>query len=138
MTSWLKDWWRGYSDVDIENVRRRVAESASPGSAIGMTSREYLALVENPVPPRHAIANPIDAFRIEDEARRAARNAIRAERGEAQIIDDIFAIRVRNNVPWKRLMEIAMKHAPEETKAALRDINTNDQAISGLMGELAK
>lgn len=57
---------------------------------------------------------------------------------EQRIIDSIFSIRVRNNIPWKCLIEIAMKHAPDETKAALRDINANDRAISDLMTELAK
>lgn len=59
-------------------------------------------------------------------------------RREAALIDEIFSVRVRNNIPWKRLIEIAMKHAPDETKAALRDINANDRAISDLMTELAK
>lgn len=57
---------------------------------------------------------------------------------EQQAIDEIFAIRVQNNVPWKRLMEIALKHAPEETRAVLREINANDRKISDLLGELAK
>lgn len=54
------------------------------------------------------------------------------------LIDEIFAVRVRNNVPWKRLMEIAFRHAPDETIAALREINENDQAVSRLVGELVK
>lgn len=54
------------------------------------------------------------------------------------IIDEIFIIRVQNNVPWKRLMEIAMKHAPDETRAVLREINENDRKVSDLLGELAK
>ena len=54
------------------------------------------------------------------------------------LVDSIFAIRVRNNVPWKRLMEIALKHAPDETRAVLREINANDRAVSDLLGELAK
>lgn len=55
-----------------------------------------------------------------------------------QIIDRIFAVRVRNNIPWKRLMEIALRHAPDEARAALREINENDRAISDLLGELVK
>lgn len=61
-----------------------------------------------------------------------------AEVSQQFIVDEIFDIRVKNNVPWKRLMEIALKHAPEETKAVLRDINANDRAVSDLLGELAK
>lgn len=58
--------------------------------------------------------------------------------GEQLLIDSIFKIRVANNIPWKRLMEIAMEHEPEETKAALRDINHNDRMISILVGDLTK
>lgn len=57
---------------------------------------------------------------------------------EQSTIDEIFAIRVANNVPWKRLMEIALKHAPDETRAVLREINENDRKVSDLLGELAK
>lgn len=57
---------------------------------------------------------------------------------EQDIIDEIFAVRVRNNIPWKRLMEIALKHAPDEARAALREINENDRTISDLLGELVK
>lgn len=57
---------------------------------------------------------------------------------EQDTINEIFAIRVANNVPWKRLMEIALKHAPDETRAVLREINANDRKVSDLLGELAK
>lgn len=57
---------------------------------------------------------------------------------DAEIIDLIFKTRVRNNIPWRRLMEIALKHAPDETKIALREINANDTVISTLIAELIK
>lgn len=57
---------------------------------------------------------------------------------DQEIIDQIFWVRVQNNVPWKSLMEIALEHAPEETKAVLREINKNDRKVSDLLGELAK
>lgn len=57
---------------------------------------------------------------------------------EQETIDQIFWVRVQNNVPWKRLMEIALEHAPEETKAVLREINKNDRKVSDLLAELAK
>jgi hypothetical protein len=57
---------------------------------------------------------------------------------EDEIIDTIFTLRIMNNIPWKRLMQIALKHAPDETKEVLRAINANDRAISDLLGELAK
>lgn len=56
---------------------------------------------------------------------------------EQQTIDMIFALRVRNNAPWKRLLEIALAHAPLETKAVLREIDQNDKQISRWMSELA-
>lgn len=135
MSNWLRDWWHGYghADVDLAKLRRRITANRPWGSATTMTSGEYRALVEN-----QTIKNHVDTLRIEGDALRAAREAIRAERDGLKIIDDIFAIRVRNNIPWKRLITIAMKHAPEETKAALREINANDRAISDLMSELAK
>jgi hypothetical protein len=57
---------------------------------------------------------------------------------EQEIVDKIFEIRVMNNVPWKRLMQIALAHAPEETKAVLREINLHDEAVVHLLGRLAK
>jgi hypothetical protein len=57
---------------------------------------------------------------------------------EQSTIDQIFEIRMRNNIPWKRLMEIALKHAPEEARDVLHQINKNDRAISDLMEKLEK
>jgi hypothetical protein len=53
------------------------------------------------------------------------------------LINAIFYIRVRNNIPWKKIMEIAMNHAPEETKKALKACRLNDQAICDLNEKLA-
>lgn len=55
---------------------------------------------------------------------------------DQDIIDSIFRVRVRNNDPWKRLLEIALTHAPAETHAVLREIAANDQTITTLMQEL--
>ena len=55
-----------------------------------------------------------------------------------EIIDHIFAVRVVNNVPWKKLMKIAFKYAPDEARAAMREVNGNDRRISDLVGELSK
>ncbi len=57
---------------------------------------------------------------------------------EQNLIDSIFDLRVRNNVPWKKLIEIAMNHAPEETKAALRDVRLNDLTITDLTRDLTR
>jgi hypothetical protein len=53
-----------------------------------------------------------------------------------QIIDRIFQVRVANNVPWKQLMKIALRVAPEETREVLRNIRLNDFYVTTLMGEL--
>lgn len=60
------------------------------------------------------------------------------ERRDEEIIDRITAIRTRNNIQWMRVLEIALEHAPEETKQVLKDINDNDRAISELLRDLTK
>lgn len=60
------------------------------------------------------------------------------ECGKQRTISKIGLIRSRNNDLWMKLLEIALETAPEETKAVLREINTNDRDISGLLAELAK
>jgi hypothetical protein len=57
---------------------------------------------------------------------------------EQEIIDLIFSTRVRNNLPWRKLLEIALRHAPDETRIVLREITANDKVVSTLMHELAK
>lgn len=57
---------------------------------------------------------------------------------DEDILDNILDIRVSNNVLWMRLVEIALKHAPEMTKATLREINVNDRVISDLLQDLAQ
>ena len=53
-------------------------------------------------------------------------------------IGKITSIRARNNDLWMRLLQIALEAAPDEAKEVLRQINENDRAVSGLLGELAK
>ena len=57
---------------------------------------------------------------------------------QQNLIDRIFEIRVQNNIPWKKLMEIAMESEPVLTKELLHQINANDRDISDLLGKLAK
>ena len=54
------------------------------------------------------------------------------------VIDKIFEIRVSNNIPWRRIMEIAIEHAPDETAAVLAQVLENDREISGWMDALGK
>ncbi len=57
---------------------------------------------------------------------------------QQEIIDEIFRIRVVNNMPWKRLIEIALKHAPAEARRALAAISENDERIADLTRMLAE
>lgn len=59
-------------------------------------------------------------------------------RSADNIIRRITAIRANNNVLWMRLLELAVKFAPADAKAALREINDNDRDISALLEELAR
>lgn len=41
---WLRDWWRGWSDDDLESVLRKVEyKDAKPGGLIPVTHRELRA-----------------------------------------------------------------------------------------------
>jgi Na+/serine symporter len=53
------------------------------------------------------------------------------------IIKQIRQVRAWNNIEWMKILEIALKHAPEETKKVLREINNNDREISDLLGDLS-
>jgi hypothetical protein len=53
-----------------------------------------------------------------------------------EIIDQIFEIRVGNNIPWKKLMKIALRSAPDETRAVLAEIADNDGNVCRLMAKL--
>jgi hypothetical protein len=55
-----------------------------------------------------------------------------------KIVRQIGDIRTNNNVLWMRLLQIALEHAPADTKVALREINDNDRRISTLLQELTK
>jgi hypothetical protein len=54
------------------------------------------------------------------------------------IIDEIQQVRTKNNVNWMDLLRIAIKNAPEETKAVLRRINSDDNKISDLFKKLGE
>ena len=57
---------------------------------------------------------------------------------DMSLVDQIQAVRTRNNVNWMDLLRIALTHAPDETKAVLRQINSDDGSISELLKELGK
>jgi Na+/serine symporter len=52
------------------------------------------------------------------------------------IIKQIRQVRAWNNIEWMKILEIALKHAPEETKKVLREINKNDREISDLLEQI--
>lgn len=60
------------------------------------------------------------------------------EEFEEFIILNIEEVRSKNNVQWMKILQIALQHAPEETKKVLREINNNDRRVSDLLEELAK
>ena len=53
-----------------------------------------------------------------------------------QTIDYIESVRSSNNMLWMRILKIALKHSPAETKELLRDIKTNDDRISEATGRI--
>ncbi len=55
---------------------------------------------------------------------------------DEQLLDRIFEIRRQNNIPWRKLMSLALKHAPEEARAALQEIMVNDIQIAALVRDL--
>lgn len=54
------------------------------------------------------------------------------------IIEQIEDIRVCNNSDWMLLLRIALKHAPDETKAVLRRIADRDGEVRRLTLRLAE
>ena len=53
-----------------------------------------------------------------------------------KIMDDIEAVRAKNNKLWMRIVRLAGRSHPEELGEILGQINLNDQKISKLMGEI--
>jgi hypothetical protein len=48
---------------------------------------------------------------------------------DEEIVGRIAAIRAKNNMPWMTILRIALRHAPIETKEALKDILVNDMMV---------
>lgn len=55
-----------------------------------------------------------------------------------KIIDDIEAIRTRNNRNWMDLLRLAFKHAPKEAAEIMAEIYKQDQGISDLAKKLTE
>ncbi len=53
------------------------------------------------------------------------------------LIDEVENVRKRNNVNWMDVLRLAFKHSPEEAKALVKKINTEDNRISVLLRKLS-
>ncbi len=56
----------------------------------------------------------------------------------AAIIDQIEAVRSKNNKNWMDLLRLAFKHAPEEAAEIMAGIYRDDSQISALVAKLTK
>lgn len=57
---------------------------------------------------------------------------------EDALFTRIETVRSMNNGLWMEIVRIAYRYAPEETRNVMRRVNNNDQAIVGMLRELAK
>ena len=51
-------------------------------------------------------------------------------------LEDIKAIREENNVLWLGIIDIALRHAPDETRKLLASIRRNDLLVTSQMENL--
>ena len=56
---------------------------------------------------------------------------------DLEIIDAVEEVRTKNNKNWMDVLRIAFKHAPEEARPVLAEINKSDGQISKLLDKLA-
>lgn len=56
---------------------------------------------------------------------------------DLEIIDAVEAVRTKNNKNWMDVLRVAFKHAPEEARPILAEINKSDGEISRLLDKLA-
>ena len=56
----------------------------------------------------------------------------------SQIINKIQLLRKKNNINWMDILRLAMKHAPNETKKILKNINNYDKKISNEVSSITK
>lgn len=55
-----------------------------------------------------------------------------------QIIKKISDIRVKNNMKWMKLLEIAFKYCPDQSGEIMGEITHNDMNVSKLSKQLAR
>ena len=56
----------------------------------------------------------------------------------SKIINKIQLLRKKNNINWMDILRLAMKHAPNETKKILKNINNYDKKISNEVSSITK
>jgi hypothetical protein len=56
---------------------------------------------------------------------------------DLEIIDEVEKVRTKNNKNWMDILRVAFKHAPEEARPILAEINKSDSQISKLLDQLA-
>ena len=55
-----------------------------------------------------------------------------------EIIDEIAKVRSSNNMNWMDILRLAFRHAPEEAKKLMKEIDGEDNRISELVKKLSK
>ena len=56
----------------------------------------------------------------------------------SKIINKIQLLRKKNNINWMDILRLAMKHAPDETKKILKNIDNYDKKISNEVNAITK
>lgn len=82
---------------------------------------------------RRAGFTPIE--HVYDEVQSFAREIFRPG---TDVIDQIEAVRARNNTTWMDVLRLAWKHAPDETAVLLQSIHAADSEISALVAKLTE
>jgi len=53
-----------------------------------------------------------------------------------EVIDQIEAVRTKNNKNWMDILRLAFRHSPDEAAAILAEIYKEDRAVSDLTRQL--
>ena len=58
-------------------------------------------------------------------------------RTDLEIINEIENVRSSNNINWMDLVRLAFEYAPEQAKAIMSKINSDDSKVTNLLEELS-
>lgn len=53
-------------------------------------------------------------------------------------LNEIRIMRAQNNDLWMKIVALALEHAPDKTKAVMREIEMRDRCITSIWGALAR